>query len=239
MIQLLKYESNFIKGKRFVVPFISLLLIIGLMALLTFITSEVNDPNQLAEKAVSKILNSSLIALFYLVWLLQHYVHLYRSGYYKMLLAFGFNRHRLFVYQLIQTLVYTFIFLSVMWFATCISGIFMGIMPWLVISSTSFTSVISYFLYLMVLGQIAALLASTRKNHMLILPVLFYWFFESWVNYLITKQNADLFHFLPLDCLKQIIGNEILTITQSLIICGYTALLFHLLYFKLQKRNLS
>jgi len=239
MIQMLQFEMSFLKGKRFFLPFFSLMLIISLLSLLTLLTSNTNDIYQLAQKASSSMLSSGLIALFYTTWILQHYIHLYRSGYFKMLVAFGYNRHQLFTYQLVQTTIYVIIFLIVMLLATSLTAIFKGIMPWQIITSTSYTSVVLYFLLLLILGQLAALLSSSRKNHMLLIPVLFYWFFESWIQYLLSKQSPDLIHFLPLDSLKQMIGNQVLTISQSIIICLYAGLIIHLLYYSLQKQNLS
>ena len=236
---MLQFEISFLKGKRFLLPFFSLMLIISLLSLLTLLTSNTNDIYQLAQKASSSMLGSGLIALFYTIWILQHYIHLYISGYYKMLMAFGYNRHQLFTYQLVQTIIYVIIFLIVMLLSTSLTAIFKGIMPWQIIASTSYTSVVLYFLLLLILGQLAALLSSCSKNHMLLLPVLFYWFFENWIQYLLTKQTPDLIHFLPIDSLKQMIGDQVLTISQSTIICTYVALIFHLLYYKLQKQNLS
>ncbi|MCU4162389.1 hypothetical protein [Carboxylicivirga caseinilyticus] len=208
------------------------------MALISFLTADTYDKDQLAIKVSTAMLSSGLIALFYTIWILQHYIHLYRSGYYKMLLAFGLSRHQLYIYQFIQNLIFVNQFLFVMFFASSISAITRGILPWELLASTPLTSVISYFLLLLALGQIAALLSTIRWNHMLLLPVLFYWFFESWVVYLITKHNPDWIHFLPIDSLKQIVGNQILTINQGLIIAFYLAFVFHLLYHNLQRRNL-
>nr|WP_321406770.1 hypothetical protein [uncultured Carboxylicivirga sp.] len=208
------------------------------MALIFFLTADTYNKNQLTQKVSTAILSSGLIALFYTIWILQHYIHLYRSGYYKMLLAFGFSRHQLYIYQLIQNLLFVIGFLAVMFLATSISGIAKGILPWEVLATTPLTSVVSYFLLLLALGQVAALLSTIRWNHMLLLPVLFYWFFESWLVYLITKHNPDWIHFLPIDSLKQIVGNQVLTINQGLIIAFYMAFVFHLLYHNLQRRNL-
>lgn len=232
MIRIFLNELNFIKGKRFFLPLFSLLIVLGILGLLNFYLASNNmlQGKELAQQVSTRILSSSIAGLFFMVWLLQHYVHLFRCGYYSMLLSFGISRHQLYSYLFLQIGLYSLLFSLINFTACSFSGLFFNIWPWQLLMASDYNLLISMQLMLFGLGTFAALLATIPWNHLLVLPLLFYWLLESWIVGLLRKNHEQLINYFPLKSLLNLVGNEILNTQQVLICTAYISIASIALY---------
>lgn len=241
MIHLLKLELSFLKGSRFLWSSIGLLMVLGLVAFLLYISAHDDQlpAHQMALKVSNGLINSHFILLFYAIGLLQHISHLYRTLYYKMLIQLGLTRHQLFAYQLTQILLYQLLFQTLAFMSCSAIGLFYGIMPHTLVTNTVFSSLISQSLLLFAIGLLVALISSLSALSALTLPFILYWFTEMWLVNWLEKHEMAFALLFPLNALQQLTAASILSPVKILVIGLYTALFTHLLYWLILKRNLN
>lgn len=232
MTTIFRNELNFIKGKRFYLPLFSLLIVLGILSLLNYYlaSNDTLEGEDLARQVSTRILSSSIIGLFFMIWLLQHYVHLFRCGYYSMLVGFGINRHQLYSYLVLQIALYSLLFSTINFVACSLSGLFFNVWPWHLLMASDYNLLISMQLMLFALGTFAALLSSIPWNHLLVLPLLFYWLLESWLIGLLRKEHEELINNFPLKSIINLVGSEILSLQQMLISTLYIGIASVALY---------
>ncbi|MCU4174070.1 hypothetical protein [Carboxylicivirga sp. N1Y90] len=232
MTTIFRNELNFIKGKRFYLPLFNLLIVLGILSLLNYYlaSNDMLEGKDLARQVSTQMLSSSIVGLFFMIWLLQHYVHLFRCGYYSMLLSFGINRHQLFCYLILQITLYSLLFSMISFTACSVSGLFFTVWPWQLFMASDYNLIISMQLMLFGLGTFAALLSTIRWNHLLVLPLLFYWLLERWMLSLLRKEHEQLINYFPLKSFTNLVGSEILDLQQMLISTLYICIASVVLY---------
>lgn len=237
----LKIESFFLRSPRIWMPFIALGVVLFFPALITFWSGN-NDHltgSELANYASNQTLNSSLTGFFFVLWMVQHFVHLIQSGFYRSLLMFGASRNGLFLYGQVQVVIYILAFILIAFIANVVAGIFFGVMPWQLIMATDYNSLIAQMLFLFAIGNLSAVLAYLKPGHLILLPLLFYWLLEGWiVSQSVKKWDLEFMAFLPLNSFKSIIGEALMELPQLLAVGVYIAVVTGLLHFITLKKAL-
>jgi len=240
MIQILKTELNLLKGPRLIIPFVSIFIVITTLALLYFTAGhgDYGDSPEAIRYAVNQLLSSTLIGLLFMLWMLQHQTHQWLCGYYQMLISFSMSRHQLYLYNIFQIIIYTFIFAIIEFAAITLAGVFYHIWPWEIFLATDANTLLSQLLMLWSLGLVAALISTLKSNYYLALPLLFYWLLESWGVKLIEK-HYDISVPLPLNSLQSIINNQVLSISQLVSITIFFLIFCILFNHLITKKNVT
>lgn len=233
-------ELKLLKSKKQFLPAAVLMLALLFMAFIDYWF--VAGQKQLEGAALAEFISiqasqSTLPALFFIFWVLQRCIHLINSEYYKMLLTAGWPRHKIFFYSIMQICLYALSFMLLNFFCYATLSFFRGTNPFQLLFNTDYNALISQFLYLLATGFIALTLAFMRPNPVMALPVLVYWLLEGWLaNFIHRKLETDAGQFLPLQAIKQIISENLLSNQQTLLISFYAVIAILLLHFSIQKR---
>jgi len=236
-----RIESFFIRSPRIWIPFIALGVVLFFPSLITFWSGSNNHfrADELAAYASNQTMNSSLTGFFFVLWMVQHFVHLIQSGFYKSLLVFGASRTSLFLYGQFQIALYILAFVLISFLGNVIAGLFFGVMPWQLLLSSDYNSLFAQILFLFAIGNIAALLAYLKPGHLVLLPLLFYWLLEGWiVSQCVNNWDLKAMEFLPLHSFRTIIGESLMEWPQLLATGVYITIVLGLLQYKTQKRAL-
>ncbi len=237
---MIQIELKLFRNKKQLLPVVVLLLALLFLAFVDYWIG--TEQKQLAGKVLAKFISirasqSTLPALFFIIWVLQRSIHLINTGYYKMLLLAGWQRHKLFFYCIMQIYLYAFSFMLLNLICYAVLSFLNGTNPLQLIFNTDYNALISQFLYLGATGFIALAIAFLRPNPILALPVLVYWLLEGWlVNFIQRKQESDAGNFLPLQAIKTIISENLLNTQQILLIAAYSLFFLLALHFSIQKR---
>ena len=233
-------ELKLFKSKKQMLPAAILMLALLFLAFIDYwyvAGQKQLDGAALAEFISIRASQSTLPALFFIFWVLQRSIHLLNTGYYKMLLWAGWPRHKIFFYNIMQIALYAFSFMLLNFICYAILSFFKGTNPFQLLVNTDYNALISQFLYLVATGFIALALAFLRPTPVMALPVLVYWLLEGWLtNFIHRKLESDAAQFLPLQAIKQIISENLLTTQQTLLIAAYSLTVLLLLHFSIQKQ---
>ncbi len=236
-----KIESFFIRSPRLWIPFMALGVVLFFPALLTFWSGS-NDHfrgDELAAYASNQTMNSSLTGFLFVLWMVQHFVYLIQSGFYKSILAFGASRSSLFSYGQFQVGIYLLAFAWINFLVNSIAGLFFGVMPWQLLLSSDYNSLVAQLLFLFAVGNIAALLAYLKPGHLVLLPLLFYWLLEGWiVSQSVNNWDLEVMEFLPLHSFRAIINDSLMEWPQLLSVAVYITVILGLLHNRILKRAL-
>lgn len=237
---MISIEIKLFKNKKQILPAAVLLLALLLLAFFDYWfgagDKQLNGA-ALAEFVSIRASQSTLPALFFLFWVLQRTVHLINTGYYKMLLVNGWPRHQLFLYSMLQVILYALSFMLLNFICYAVLSFFYGTNPLQLLLNTDYNALISQFLYLDATGFIALTIAFWRPSPVMALPVLVYWLLEGWVVHIIhRKLESDAGNFLPLQAIKQTISENLLSTPQIAMIAAYSLLFLLILHFSIQKR---
>jgi len=233
-------ELKLLKSKKQVLPATVLMLALLFLAFIDY--WYVAGQKQLDGAALAGFISiqasqSALPALFFIFWVLQRSIHLINSGYYKMLLTAGWPRHKVFLYSIVQVILYALSFMILNFICYAIFSFFRGTNPFQLLFNTDYNALISQFLYLLATGFIALALAFLRPTPVMALPVLIYWLLEGWLtNFIHRKLESDAAQSLPLQAIKQIISENLLNTQQIVLIVIYVLITLLLLHFSIQKR---
>jgi hypothetical protein len=238
---MLKLELKLLKSKRLIIPAIALMLVMSLLAFLNYwigVDTKQLENTQLARFLATNASQSTLVGLFFILWTTQIAVHLNVSGFYKMLLTFGWTRQKLFLYALWQLLFYSFIYMFFNYCVYSFVGLFFRINPFLLLVNTSVCALINQFLFFYVMGLLGLILGFYRSSNVMILPVLIYWMFEGWGSHFLHKRlEFEGVQFFPLKSLKLLVGENILGATQLTVVAVYSVLYIFLFSQIVEKRN--
>ena len=237
---MISIELKLLKSKKQVLPAAILLLALLFMAFVDYWVGA--EQKQMAGAALAGFISirasqAILPALFFTFWMLQRTIHLVNTGYYKMLLVMGWERHKLFIYSLLQVYFYAFLFMLLYFVCYAMLSFFYETNPIQLLLNTDYNTIFSQFLFLSATGFIALTVAFLRPNPLLILPVFVYWLLEGWlVNFIQRKFESDTGDSFPLQAFKQIISENLLDTPHTIVISAYTLLFLLGLHFSIQKR---
>ncbi len=233
-------ELKLIKSRKLILPASILLLALLFQAFFAYWSGAENK--QLEGAALASFLairatQSGITALFFLFWMLQYSIHLQNSGYYKMLLLFGWQRRQLFLYTIFQIGLYAFLLILLNFVAFSLLSVFYGIHPLQLLVNSDINSLLSQYFYLLIIGLLAVVLSFLKANYVLILPVFIYWILEGWLNSLLKKKfEMNFGDFLPLQATRQIISENLLNPSQIVLIGLYALIFVLILSFSIDKK---
>lgn len=238
---MIQIEHKLLKSKRFIIPALTLLLVMALLAFFSFWFGAVNkqlEGAQLAKYIAGNASQSSMLGLFFLFWMLQLSIHLSNSGFYKMLLVLGWSRSKLYLYALLQLIFYIGIYLLLNFLVYAMLGLFYGINPFQLVANSSLCALINQFLFLGLLGLLGLIIGFFRPNQVMVLPVLIYWMFEGWLSsFLLKKMAFEGGEYFPLQAIKLLIGENLLTVPRQIVIAVYAVAGIFLFHRIIQKQN--
>lgn len=237
---MLQIEIKLLKSKRFILPAVILFLVLLFLAFTNYwvgAKSKELEGANLAAFVSSKATQSTILALFFLFWMLQFSIHLQNSGFYKMLIIFGWSRKKLFIYNIFQIGLYALLLMLLNYLCFAVLSFFYGTNPVQLIFNSEINGLLSQYFYLFAIGLFAVFVGYVWPNYILILPVFIYWLFEGWINNLLVKRfELDFGKYFPLQSTQQIISETILNYSQILTIGIYASLLFVFLNLSIQKK---
>lgn len=233
-------ELKLLKSRKMLIPSLSLLLAMLFIAFIDFWVG--TGQHKLAGSELSafvsiRALQSSLLNLFFIFWMLQSTIHLINSGFYKMLLTFGWLRDKLFLFSIFQLCFYSALFMLLNFFCYSIFSFFYRSNPVDLILNTNLNALIAQYLCLFAIGSIGTAIAFLRPIYVMILPVFVYWLFESWMDsYIQRKFESSIGNYFPLQSIKQLIGENLMESGQIVAIAVYAMTLLVILHFTIQKK---
>ncbi len=233
-------ELKLIKSRKLIIP--ASILLLALLFLAFFACWSGADKKQLEGVALASFLairatQSGTIALFFLFWMLQFSIQLQNSGFYKMLLLFGWQRKQLFLYTIFQIAIYAFLLMLLNFVAFSLLSLFYNTNPLQLLVNSNINALLSQYFHLLIIGLLAVVLSFLKANYVLILPVFIYWILEGWLNSLLNKKfELDFSGFFPLQASRQIISENLLSPMQIAIIGFYTLVFILILHFSIQKK---
>ncbi|MFV0378752.1 MAG: hypothetical protein ACK5JD_15775 [Mangrovibacterium sp.] len=237
---MISFELKLFRNKRQLIPATILLLALLFLAYINYWIGTENrqlEGTALAEFISIRASQSALPALFFILWVFQRSIHLINTGYYRMLLLSGWQRHKLFFYSIMQVCIYAISFMVLNFICYAILSFFDGTNPLQLVFGTDYNALVSQFLYLAATGFMAQALAFVQPAPVMTLPLLAYWFLEGWLaNSIHQKLESEAGNFLPLQAIKTIIDKNLLTPQQTLLIATYSLLFLLALHFSIQKR---
>lgn len=237
---MLQIEIKLLNSKKFILPLAVLMLVMLFMAFINYwggAKSKELEGTALAAFVSTRATQSTILALFFLFWMLQFSIHLQVSGFNKMLLLFGWSRKQLFKYSIFQIGLYAALIMLINYLCFALLSFFYGTNPFQLILNSEINSLLSQFLYLFAIGLFALVVGYVWPNYILVLPIFIYWIFENWVNNLLVKRYEMNFgDYFPLQSLQQIISENLLSLSQILTIGIYVSLLFLFLYLSILKK---
>lgn len=238
---MIKIEFKLLQSKRFIIPAIALLLVMALLAFFDYwfaVGNKQLEGAQLAQHIATRATQTTMLGLFFIFWMLQLSIHLNASGFYKMLLNFGWSRTKIFQYALVQLAFYAAVYMLLNFFVYAILGLFYGTNPFLLLANTSICTLINQYLFLCMMGILGLIIGFFRPNHVTILPVLIYWLFEGWFShFLLKKLEFEGGQFFPLQAVKRLIGENLLSSVQQMVIAAYAVVFIFLFNRIIQQRN--
>jgi hypothetical protein len=233
-------ELNLATKKKLVLPFVVLSLAMFFIAYIDFwygAGQKRLTGNELAAYLSGKAFQSALLALFYIFWMLQMQIQHTLTGFYKMLLVFGWSREKLFLYQLFQDGLYAAAFMALNFLCYAVWGLFYSVYPWNLIFQADINAMLSQFLYLLLVGAFAMLIGSVRTSYVMVLPVFIYWLLEGWFgNYLNRQLDSSMADFFPLKAMSLLVSDNLLGFVQLGAIDCYSLAILLLLYRSNQKK---
>lgn len=226
--------------KKLILPFVVLSLAMFFMAYIDFwygAGQKQLTGNDLAAYLSGKAFQSASLALFFIFWMLQLQIQHTLTGFYEMLLVFGWSREKLFLYQLLQDCLYVAAFMALNFLCYAVWGIFYAVFPWNLIFQTDINALLSQFLYLLLVGAFAMLIGSVRTSYVMVLPVFIYWLLEGWFgNYLKHQLESSVGDFLPLKAMSLLVADNLLGFAQLGAIAFYSIAILFLLHLSIQKK---
>lgn len=238
---MIKQEIHLLRSRRIIIPIV--VLSVAFLMLATFSywrSSKLVVDHEIASLVSNSAFQSTTMALFFMIWILQATIHLISCGYYRMMFTFGKSRTQLFAYVIKQVVLYVLLFMILNFVIYAIVGLFKGLAPWVLIINSDINALISQFLFLFLSGIIAVCIGFVRTNHALILPFVIYWFLEGWIAGLIKKKmEVDVGRFFPLRISKQIISDQFLTPLNLTLIALISLFLLVSLNYIIQRKNLA
>lgn len=232
-------ELKLLKGRKWIIPLVALSLILFLVALIDYYigVGKKYSGDELAAYVALQAFHSSVLILFFLMWMLQYSSHLFLSGYYKMLLMLGWSRDRLFLYLLFQLVWYVVLFMLLNFVVYTVLGVFYGLAPWKLLLHTDINAMISLFACLFLVGCLGVLFTMWHPGYIMALPVLIYWMFEGWLGaYLNRVLEVSWGNYFPLKAMRQLIGDKLLDTPALISLCGYAVLILVFLSVRIQRR---
>lgn len=237
---MLQIEIKLLKSKKFILPAAILMLAMLFMALINYwvgAKSKELEGSSLAAFVSMRGMQSTTLALFFLFWMLQFSIHLQNTGFYKMLLLFGWQRNKLFVYSIFQIVFYAAFLMLLNFLCFSILSFFYGTNPIQLILNSEISGLFSQYFYLFAIGLFGVFVGSVWPNYILILPFFIYWLFEGWLNnFLVKRFEVSFGNYFPLQSIQQIISENLLSFSQILTIGIYVSLLFMFLHLSIQKK---
>ncbi len=237
---MLQIEIKLLKSKKFILPAAILMLAMLFTSFLYYwVGSKQKELEGAALAAFVSVrgMQSTTLALFFLFWMLQFTIHLQNTGFYKMLLLFGWQRNKIFVYNLFQIGIYAVLLMLLNYLCFALFSFFYGTNPFQLIFNSDINGLLSQYFYLFAIGLFGVVVGSVWSNYILILPFFIYWLFEGWLNSLLNKRfELSLGEKFPLQSIHQIISENLLNFSQILTIGIYVSLFFMLLHLSIQKK---
>jgi len=233
-------ELSLANKKKLILPLVVLSLAMFFLAYIDFwygAGQKKLTGNELAAYLSGKAFQSASLALFFIFWMLQMHIQHTLTGFYKMLLVFGWSREKLFLYQLFQDCIYAAAFMLLNFFCYAVWGIFYAVYPWNLIFQTDINALLSQFMYLLLVGAFAMLIGSIRTSYVMVLPVFIYWLLEGWFgNYLNRQLESSIGNFFPLKAMSLLVGDSLLGLIQLTTIACYSLIIIFLLHLSIQKK---
>lgn len=233
-------ELSLARKKKLILPLVVLSLAMFFMAYVDFWYGSGQKKltgNDLAVYLSGKAFQSSSLALFFIFWMLQMHIQHTLTGFYKMLLVFGWSRGKLFLYQLFQDCMYAAAFMILNFLCYSVWGIFYSVYPWNLVFQADLNSLVSQFLYLLLVGAFAMLIGSVRTSYVMVLPVFIYWLLEGWFgSYLKNQLESSIGDFLPLKAMSLLVADNLLGFAQLGVIAFYCLTILLLLHLSIQKK---
>ncbi len=237
---MLQIEIKLLKSKKFILPAAILMLVMLFMAFINYwggAKSKELEGAALAAFVSTRATQSIILALFFLFWMLQFSIHLQNTGFYKMLLLFGWQRKKLFIYSIFQIGLYAVLLMLLNYLCFALLSFFYGTNPFQLIINSEINSLLSQYFYLFAVGLFAVVVGSVWPNYILVLPIFIYWIFEGWINnFLVKRFEVSFGSYFPLQSVQQIISENLLSPSQILTIGIYVSLLFMFLHLSIQKK---
>jgi len=233
-------ELSLAKKKKLILPFIVLSLAMFFIAYIDFWYGAGQKKligNELAAYLSGRAFQSASLALFFIFWMLQMHIQHTLTGFYKMLLVFGWSRQKLFLYQLFQDCLYAAAFMALNFLIYAVWGIFYSVYPWNLIFQTDINALLSQFMYLLLVGAFAMLIGSVRTSYVMVLPVFIYWLLEGWFgSYLNRQLESSIGDFFPLKAMSLLVADNLLGFSQLGTIACYSLAILFLLHLSIQKK---
>lgn len=233
-------ELSLVRKKKLILPFVVLSLAMFFMTYIDFwygAGQKRLTGNELAVYLSGKAFQSASVALFFIFWMLQMHIQHTLTGFYKMLLVFGWSREKLFLYQLFQDGLSAAAFMALNFLCYAVWGLFYSVYPWSLIFQADFNALLSQFLYLVLIGSFAMLIGSIRTSYVMVLPVFIYWLLEGWFgSYLKHQMESSIGDFFPLKAMSLLVADNVLGFIQLGIIALYSLAILLLLHLSIQKK---
>lgn len=233
-------ELKLLKSKKLILPVTILLIALLLLAFASYWTGA--ERKQLEGTSLAGFLaiqasQSGIIALFFLFWILQFSIHLQNSGFYKMLLLFGWQREKLFVFTIFQVAFNALLLMLLNYVSYSLLSLFYGTNPFQLLINSDVNALLAQYFYLILIGVFAMTLGSLKASYVMILPVFVYWTLEGWLSSILKKKlELEIGDFLPLQAIRQIVSESLLSPIQSLFIGFYVILFLFILHFSIQRK---
>jgi len=233
-------EYCLMKNRKQILPIVALFLIMVFIAFIDYWIG--NGQKHLEGEALAgfvsgRAFQSGIMALFFIFWMLQTAVHLNISGFYKMLLVFGWSRNKLFIYSIFQVIVYAGLFILIDFLCYAVLSFFYNITPLELIMNTDFNAMFAQYFYLFMVGLLGVAIAFLRPGYVMLLPVFIYWLIEGWVgSYLQKKMESSVGDYFPLNAMNQLVAENLLGVTQIGMIALYALAVFIVLSSTIQKK---
>lgn len=233
-------EFSLANKKKLILPIVVLSLAMFFVAYIDFwygTGQKKLTGNELAVFLSGRAFQSSSLALFFIFWMLQMHIQHTLTGFYKMLLVFGWSREKLFLYQLFQDCLFAAAFMILNFLCYSAWGIFYSVCPWNLIIQADFNALVSQFLYLLLVGAFAMLIGSIRTSYVMVLPVFIYWLLEGWFgSYLKHQLESSIGDFFPLKAMSLLVADNLLGFAQLGSIAFYSLTILLLLHLCIQKK---
>lgn len=237
---MIRIEFKLLQSRKLLLPASVLLFAIVLLAFVSYWTGAEQkqlEGTVLASFIAIRATQSSIIALFFLFWMMQFTIHLQNSGYYKMLLLFGWQRKKLFLYSIFQIAIYALLFMLINFVGFAILSVFYGTNPLQLVFNTNINALLSQFFYLFLTGVFAVTLGTLKSNYVMVLPIFIYWILEGWLKSILKRKfELEIGNYFPLQASKQIISENLLNYTQMMFVGIYVFLFLGLLHYSLQRK---
>jgi len=233
-------EYCLMKNRKQILPIVALFLVMVFMAFIDYWIGNGQkhlEGGALAGFVSGRAFQSGIMALFFIFWMLQTAVHLNTSGFYKMLLVFGWSRNKLFIYSIFQVIVYAGLFILIDFLCYAVLSFFYNITPLELIMNTDFNAMFAQYFYLFMVGSLGMAIAFLRPGYVMLLPVFIYWLIEGWAgSYLQKKMESSVGEYFPLNAMNKLVAENLLGATQIGIIALYALAVFIVLSSTIQKK---